>query len=61
MKITDVKLKILEDPQQRAMSGHEIAQVAGLRRIQYTHRGRQGEPAEHNIRQHFVEGTRMRA
>ena len=55
MKITDVKLKILEDPQQRAVSGHEIAQVAGLRRIQYTHRGRSGEPAERNVRQHFVE------
>ena len=55
MKITDVKLKILEDPQHRAASGHEIAQVAGLRRIQYTHRGRSGASAESNVRQHFVE------
>ena len=55
MKITDVKLKILEDPQHSAASGHEIAQVAGLRRIQYTHRGRSGATAERNVRQHFVE------
>ncbi len=38
MKITDVKLYILEHPTRKA-SSHNIVQVPNLRRIQYTHQG----------------------
>ena len=43
MKITDVKMLVLEDPERKESGGHAIAQVEGLRRIQYTHKGRKGE------------------
>ena len=46
MKITAVKLLVLEDSQSQSTTGHAIAQVPGLRRIQYTHTGRQGRPAQ---------------
>ncbi len=37
MKITDVKLLVLEDPEAKGSGGHSIVRVEGLRRIQYTH------------------------
>lgn len=40
MKITEVKLCVLEDPERHVGGGHELVTVPGLRRIQYTHRGR---------------------
>ena len=42
MKITDVSLAILELPDATA-SGHELIQVPGLTRVQYTHRTRSGQ------------------
>ena len=51
MKITDVQLTILEDPEGRAR-GHRLVEVPNLRRVQYTHRGR---PVEGPLRQAFVE------
>ena len=42
MKITDVKLLVLEDPEAKGSGGHSIVRVEGLRRIQYTHQGRKG-------------------
>ena len=54
MKIIDVVLKVLEDPDNRRGRGHEIVRVPGLRRIQYTHKGRQrGETKR--LRQNFIE------
>ena len=53
MKITDVKMLVLEDPERKESGGHAIAQVEGLRRIQYTHKGRKGE--EKPVRRSFLE------
>ncbi|MEE3235403.1 MAG: enolase C-terminal domain-like protein [Candidatus Latescibacterota bacterium] len=54
MKITDVKLKILENPRIKVSTGHEIIPVSGLRRIQYTHRQR--DPVDRvPSRQNFIE------
>ena len=55
MQITDVKLLVLEDPQNQISSGHAITQVPGLRRIQYTHTGRRGGGTKRPARQSFVE------
>ena len=57
MKITAIKLLVLEDSQAPPSSGHAIAQVAGLRRIQYTHTGRQEkqEKQEKPIQQNVIE------
>ena len=52
MKITGIKLYILEDPDQQ--QGYlELKQVPGLRRIQYTH-GSKTHPKSDNLRQHFI-------
>jgi len=54
MKITEVKLKILENPSIKTSTGHEIIPVSGLSRIQYKHRQRDNGkkvPA----RQNFIE------
>jgi L-alanine-DL-glutamate epimerase-like enolase superfamily enzyme len=51
LQITDVKLLILEQPDQAARS-HRLVQVADLHRIQYTHRGR---PSGRPLRQAFVQ------
>lgn len=49
MKITDIKLLILENPEQKR-GGHRLVQVPGLHRIQYTHAGVPGnQPARLNI------------
>ncbi|MDP6702422.1 MAG: hypothetical protein QGH25_22395, partial [Candidatus Latescibacteria bacterium] len=40
MKITEVKLLVLEDPERKAGAGLAIKPVERLRRIQYTHTGR---------------------
>ena len=40
MKITEVKLLVLEDPVRKAGAGLAIKPVERLRRIQYTHTGR---------------------
>jgi L-alanine-DL-glutamate epimerase-like enolase superfamily enzyme len=54
MKITDVKLYILEQPDQLQTYAHALVQVPNLHRIQYTHRGRPlDEPRP--VRQSFVE------
>jgi L-alanine-DL-glutamate epimerase-like enolase superfamily enzyme len=51
LRITDVRLYVLEDPERMAR-GHELVRVPGLRRVQYTHSGRSlDQPA----RQTFVE------
>jgi L-alanine-DL-glutamate epimerase-like enolase superfamily enzyme len=55
MKITDVKLLVLEDPQSKTSSGHAIAQVPGLRRIQYTHTGRKAAGPPQSAQQNFIE------
>lgn len=36
MKITEIKLTVLEHPQQ-SRGAHQLVQVAGLDRIQYTY------------------------
>jgi L-alanine-DL-glutamate epimerase-like enolase superfamily enzyme len=51
MKITAVRLYILEHPQQQARA-LKLVRVPELRRIQYTHAG---APAEGRARQHFIE------
>jgi L-alanine-DL-glutamate epimerase-like enolase superfamily enzyme len=51
MKITDVKLLILERPDGQARA-HRLIQVPNLHRIQYTHRGR---PTDRPMRQAFVQ------
>lgn len=51
MKITEVKLYILEHPTRKA-SSHSIVQVPNLRRIQYTHKG---AATEQPLRQNFIE------
>lgn len=51
MKITAVKLYILEHPERKS-SGHKLVQVPNLRRIQYTH---QGLPSEQPARQVFIQ------
>ena len=40
MKITDVKLLVLEDLEAKGRGGHSIVRVGELRRIQYTQQGR---------------------
>jgi hypothetical protein len=42
MKITDVKLLVLEDLEAKGRGGHSIVRVGGLRRIQYTQQGSKG-------------------
>ena len=54
MKITEVKLLVLEDPERKAGTGLAIKPVERLRRIQYTHTGRQGG-AQKPLRQSFLE------
>ena len=54
MKITAVKLLVLEDPSRKGSVGHSIARVEGLRRIQYTHRGRPDQELR-PVRQSFLE------
>ena len=51
MKITDVKLLILEHPEQKR-GGHRLVQVPGLQRIQYTHTG---APGNQPARLHIIE------
>lgn len=51
MKITDVKLTILEHPS-RTQGRHQLIQVPGLRRIQYTH---QGAATDKPARLHVIE------
>lgn len=51
MKITAVKLYVLEDPAQKGR-GLQLVQVPNLRRIQYTHTA---APTEQLARQHFIE------
>ena len=45
---------MLEDPSRKGRGGHSIAQVEGLRRIQYTHQGRP-DPELRPARQSFLE------
>ena len=54
MKITAVKLLVLEDPDHQGSVGHSIARVEGLRRIQYTHKGRPDRELR-PVRQSFLE------
>ena len=54
MKITEVKLLVLEDPERKVGAGLAIKPVERLRRIQYTHTGRQGG-AQKPLRQSFLE------
>ena len=51
MKITAVKLYILEHPD-RKDSGHKLVQVPNLRRIQYTHKGL---PSDQPAQQTFIQ------
>ena len=51
MKITAVKLYILEHPDRRS-SGHKLVQVPNLRRIQYTHKG---VPSDLPAQQAFIQ------
>ncbi|NJN82348.1 MAG: hypothetical protein HC802_08795 [Caldilineaceae bacterium] len=51
MKITDVKLYVLEHPE-LTQSSHRLVQVPNLHRIQYTH---QGVPGDRPQRQSFIE------
>ena len=51
MKISDIKLYVLENPDQKARS-LQLVQVPSLRRIQYTH---QASAKEQPARQHFIE------
>lgn len=55
MKITDVKLLVLTDPTKKTGGGHQIVQVPGLRRIQYTHQSRGDDGPRQAARQAFVE------
>lgn len=51
MRITDVKLYVLERPEEKS-GGHQLIQVPSLHRIQYTHRGvAGGQP----VRRSFLE------
>ncbi|MBM3263082.1 MAG: hypothetical protein FJY97_06600 [candidate division Zixibacteria bacterium] len=52
MKITDIKLIILEDPEQ-PQGYFKLREVPGLRRIQYTH-GSQMIPNDRYLRQSFL-------
>ena len=54
MKITAVKLLVLEDPRRKGSVGHNIVRVEGLRRIQYTHKGRPDRELR-PVRQSFLE------
>ena len=51
MKITAVKLYILEHPDRKS-SGHKLVQVPNLRRIQYTHKGL---PSDQPVQQTFIQ------
>ena len=51
MKITAVKLYILEHPDRKG-SGHKLVQVPNLRRIQYTHKGL---PSDQLVQQTFIQ------
>lgn len=51
MKITNVKLYVLEHPE-RMQRGHRLIQVPNLHRIQYTHTG---GASERPLRQNFIE------
>ena len=51
MKITDVKLQILENPAGKGRA-LKLVEVPNLRRIQYTH---QGLPTDKPARQHFIQ------
>jgi L-alanine-DL-glutamate epimerase-like enolase superfamily enzyme len=53
MKITDVKLYVLEHPEHKAR-GHALVRVPGLRRVQYTHKGR---GSDRPVRHKFLEVT----
>lgn len=53
MKITDVKLIILEDPDSQARA-FKLIEVPNLRRTQYTHTS---TPADGHTRQHFLKVT----
>ncbi len=55
MKITEVKLLVLEDPAGQPRLVREIAQVPGLRRIQYTHKSTPVEGERDPLRQNFIE------
>ena len=51
MKITAVKLYILEHPERKG-SGHKLVQVPNLRRIQYIHKGL---PSDQPAQQNFIQ------
>ena len=51
MKITEIKLRVLENPDRKA-STHRLVEVPGLRRIQYTH---QGVSLDRPLQQAFLE------
>ena len=51
MKITAVKLYILEHPERKG-SGHKLVQVPNLRRTQYTHKGL---PSDQPVQQTFIQ------
>ena len=55
MKITEVKLLVLEEPAGQPRQVREIARVPGLRRIQYTHTSTPVEGARDPLRQNFIE------
>ena len=52
MKITGIRLFVLEDPDQPQYY-HVLKQVPGLRRTQYTH-GSKSHPKGGNLRQHLI-------
>ena len=52
MKITGIRLFVLEDPDQPQYY-HVLKQVPGLRRTQYTH-GSRSHPKTGKLRQHFI-------
>ena len=55
MKITDIKLIVLEDPE-RFRGFFKLKEVPNLRRIQYTH-GSVSQPDERPLRQAFIKVT----
>ena len=55
MKIADIKLTVLEDPNQ-PQGYFKLSQVPNLRRIQYTH-GSKLRPNNKNLRQAFLKVT----
>ncbi len=52
MKITAVKLYVLEAAGQLSRGALKLTQVPGLSRIQYTHTS---SPTDQPLRQHFIE------